>query len=73
MDFILYGKRGIKAFEIKRRSRISSSVLSGLKAFLSDYPDTQAFFIYGGSKNLYLDGIRVIPIERVIRDLKDII
>lgn len=73
VDFILYGKRGIKAFEIKRRNRISSSMLSGLKAFLSDYPDTQAFFIYGGSKNLYIDGIRVIPIERALRDLKDII
>jgi predicted AAA+ superfamily ATPase len=73
VDFILYGKRGIKAFEIKRRNKTSSGMLSGLKAFLSDYPDAKAFFIYGGNKNLFIDGITVIPIEHAIRDLKDLI
>ncbi|MCD4669282.1 MAG: ATP-binding protein [Actinomycetia bacterium] len=73
VDFILYGKRGIKAFEIKRRNKVSSGMLSGLKAFLKDYPETQAFFIYGGRKNLYIDGIKVIPIEESIRNLKDML
>ncbi len=71
VDFILYGKRGIKAFEIKRRGSISSGMLAGLKAFLKDYPSAKAFFIYGGRKNLYLDDIKVIPIESAIRDLAD--
>ncbi len=39
VDFVLYGKRGLKIFEVKRRSRITKSELRGLKAFLGDYPD----------------------------------
>ncbi|MBN2072737.1 MAG: ATP-binding protein [Actinobacteria bacterium] len=73
VDFILYGKRGIKAFEIKRRGSVSSGMLSGLRAFLTDYPSAEAFFIYGGQKNLYIDGIKVLPIESAIRDLEDIL
>ena len=71
VDFILYGKRGIKAFEIKRRGSVSSGMLAGLKAFLKDYPSAKAFFIYSGKKNLYMDDIKVIPIESAIRNLAD--
>ncbi|MCJ7472965.1 MAG: ATP-binding protein [Actinobacteria bacterium] len=73
VDFILYGKRGIKAFEIKRRNRVAAGALSGLKAFLKDYSSAQVFFIYGGKKTLYIDGIKIIPIDKAIRDLKEIL
>ena len=73
VDFILYGKRGIKAFEIKRRGRVSPSMLSSLKAFSADYPDSQAFFIYGGRKKMYIDGIKIIPIKEAISNIKEMI
>ena len=73
VDFVLYGKRGIKAFEIKRRGKVSSTMLSGLKAFLEDYPESRAFFIYGGKRRLYKDRIEILPVEESIRGLKDIL
>ena len=38
VNFVLYGKRGIRAFEVKRSGRLRPEDLRGLKAFLSDYP-----------------------------------
>jgi uncharacterized protein len=73
VDFILYGKRGIRAFEVKRGGRVSSGMLSGLNSFISDYPDTQAFFIYGGRKKMYIDGIKIIPIKEAIGGIREMI
>jgi len=73
VDFILYGKRGIKAFELKRRNKVSTSMLSGLKAFLSDYPDAEGFLIYGGNKPLFIDGIKVVPITDALKTIKEMI
>jgi uncharacterized protein len=73
VDFILYGKRGIKAFEIKRRNKVSMGMLSGLKAFLSDYPNAEAFLLYGGNKPLFIDDIKVLPIAHALKTIKEII
>ena len=73
VDFILYGKRGIKAFEIKRRNKVSMGMLSGLKAFLSDYPNAETFLLYGGNKPLFIDDIKVLPITDAFKALKGII
>jgi uncharacterized protein len=73
VDFILYGKRGIKAFEIKRRNKVSMGMLSGLKAFLSDYPNAEAFLLYGGNKPLFIDDIKVMPIADALKTIKEII
>jgi len=73
VDFILYGKRGIKAFELKRRNKVSTSMLSGLKAFLSDYPDAEGFLIYGGNKPLFIDGIKVVPITDALKTINEMI
>ncbi|MBU1991700.1 ATP-binding protein, partial [Patescibacteria group bacterium] len=48
VDFILYGKRGLVAIEVKRTSKPNSKQLKGLEAFLRDYPTTKAYFIYMG-------------------------
>jgi uncharacterized protein len=73
VDFIIYGKRGIKAFEIKRRNKVSAGMLSGLKAFLSDYPDAEGFLLYGGNKPLFIDNIKVLPIADVFKTFQEII
>ncbi len=38
VDFVLYGPKGLMAFEIKRSSQLSSRYFRGLNAFLTDYP-----------------------------------
>lgn len=73
VDFILYGKRGIKAIEVKRSAKIHSSDLRGLTSFLKDYPQAKAYFVYGGDQQRWENGIEIIPIEQFLRQLPAIL
>ena len=69
VDFVLYGQRGLRAFEVKRTPRVRDEDLRGLRAFVTDYPMATAWLVYGGSRR-YRDGpIEVIPIEACLREL----
>ena len=48
VDFVIYGARGIVAFEIKRSNRFSQKDFSSLKLFMQDYPMASAYFLFGG-------------------------
>ncbi|MCX5750454.1 MAG: AAA family ATPase [Candidatus Saganbacteria bacterium] len=69
VDFVLYGAKGIFAFEVKRTGKVSGNVLSGLKAFLKDYPMAKAFFIYGGERRMREGQIDVVPLETALKEL----
>ncbi len=73
VDFVLYGDKGIKAFEIKRTGKISSSMLKGLKAFGKDYPGAKMYFIYGGERVLREGDIEILPIKDALKDLSEIL
>jgi predicted AAA+ superfamily ATPase len=73
VDFVLYGDKGILAFEIKRTAKVRASMLSGLKAFLRDYPQAKAYFIYGGKRRLREKDIEIVPIEEALRKLPEIL
>ncbi len=69
VDFILYGRNGIKAFEVKRVSKITGDSLKGLKAFLKEYPKAQTFLIYGGSRPMREGDIEIVPMEAAMKQL----
>jgi len=73
VDFVLYGPKGLLSFEIKRTSRITSTVLGGLKSFLADYPMAKAYFVYGGNRRMYEDKIEVVPVFEILKNLKTIL
>ena len=73
VDFILYGEKGIHAFEIKRTGKVSISMLSGLKAFVRDYPMAKAYFVYGGERRLRENNIEIMPITEVLYNLPAIL
>lgn len=73
VDFILYGKKDIKAIEVKRSSKINRHDLRGLKLFLEDYPAAKAYMVYGGQRRLRENGIEIIPAEQFLRQLPEII
>jgi predicted AAA+ superfamily ATPase len=73
VDFVLYGKGGVKAFEIKRSRKYKKKDLNGLKLFLKDYPIAKAFFVYGGERVLYVNDICVMPYKECIRNLSTIL
>jgi predicted AAA+ superfamily ATPase len=73
VDFILYGSRGIVAFEVKRKRRLNGHDLRGLRAFLADYPMAKAYLLYGGEQTAYFDNITALPVADAIRSLGDLL
>lgn len=73
VDFVLYGERGLKAFEVKRASRLREDDLVGLRAFVEDYPSAEARLFYGGTRR-YRDGpIEIIPFETGLREVESML
>jgi uncharacterized protein len=69
VDFVLYGPKGLLAFEIKRSDRFKPEFLSGLRSFLRDYPMAKAHLIYLGSRKLHETNVTVIPALEAIKNL----
>lgn len=69
VDFVLYGKKKIIAIEVKRAARIRSRDLTGLRSFKDDYPQAEAFLLYGGDRSYQEDGISVVPVQDTLRSL----
>jgi predicted AAA+ superfamily ATPase len=73
VDFVLYGPKGLLSFEIKRTSRITSTMLGGLKSFLTDYPTAKAYFVYMGNRRMYEDKIEIVPALEILKNLRTLI
>ncbi|MCI5065419.1 AAA family ATPase [bacterium] len=73
VDLILYGERGLHAFEIKRASQIRKADLNGLQAFREDYPMAKAYLLFGGAQREYRDGIELIPYQEAIQELSQMV
>jgi len=69
VDFVLYGPRGLLAFEIKRTARVTPAMLGGLNSFLNDYPMAKAHFVYMGSRLMHEGRISIVPAEQAFRNL----
>jgi len=70
VDFVLYGPKGLLAFEIKRTLRITPTMLGGLKSFLADYPMAKAYFVYMGNRRMYEEKIEIVPVLEILKNLK---
>ncbi len=69
VDFILYGPRGLHAFEVKKSSHLPGKSLKGLKAFKEDYPEAKLWMLFLGAQKEYYDGITAIPFEEALKNL----
>ncbi|HEX6861486.1 MAG TPA: AAA family ATPase, partial [Thermoanaerobaculia bacterium] len=69
VDFVVYGRHGFWALEVKRTAVIRPADLRGLKAFREDYPEAELRLLYGGEETLAVDGIRCVPCESFLREL----
>lgn len=70
VDFVIYGERGLKAFEIKHSSRVTNQDLMGLKLFKEDYPDSQAYLLYGGNREWHESGVEVCSFQKFITNIR---
>jgi predicted AAA+ superfamily ATPase len=73
VDFILYGERGLILIVVKRAAKIRNQELNGLKSFAKDYPQADLYMFYGGSKKLFVNNITILPIEKALTTLQDIL
>jgi len=70
VDFILYGAEAFFAIEVKNTGRVRPEDLRGLSAFLRDYPDSQAIFLYRGTEKLHIKNILCLPCEDFLKNLR---
>jgi len=61
VDFVLYGERGLMAFEVKMTSVARAEDLRGLRRFREDHPAAKAFFVYTGPRRRHDAGIEIVP------------
>jgi predicted AAA+ superfamily ATPase len=73
VDFVLYGKRGLVAFEVKMTQTARPEDLRGLRRFREGYPGARTFFVYTGPRRRHDAGIEIIPAEEALRDLDGLI
>lgn len=69
VDFIVYGPRGLHAFEIKRSATITPKSLKGLQSFAQDYPEAKLYLIYQGEHRQYHRTITALPILDALQTL----
>lgn len=70
VDFIIYGKEGFWAIEVKNTQKVRRSELRSLKAFHQDYPECNPIFVYRGNERLLIDNIICIPCEAFLKSIK---
>ena len=73
VDFVLYGSKGLLAFEIKRKRNITDKDWRGLKAFAKEYPEARKIVFCGVKKTERRGDIEILPVEHGLRNLKKIL
>ena len=72
VDFVLYGPRGIHAFELKHTDRVRTEDTASLRLFLQDYPEAQCHLLHLGTGDYHEGGISVMPLETALRRFVEI-
>lgn len=73
VDFILYGEHRLIAIEVKRSNNIFRSDIKHLLSFKEDYNIAELFVFYGGDKELFIEGVKIIPVNDALVNLSGII
>ncbi|MFQ5668744.1 MAG: ATP-binding protein, partial [Candidatus Binatia bacterium] len=66
VDFIVYGKSGLWAIEVKHAGRVRREDWRGLAAFRQAYPQSRCFLLYRGAERLRTEGIWCLPVEQFL-------
>jgi len=70
VDFVIYGQDAFTAIEVKHAGDVRPADLRGLRAFAEDYPEADLRLLYRGTEALEIDGIRCLPCEGFLRELR---
>jgi predicted AAA+ superfamily ATPase len=70
VDFVVYGRDGFWAVEVKNTAVARSQDLQALRSFRDDYPECEPIFLYRGRDRLLIDGVLCVPGDQFLRGLK---
>lgn len=71
VDFVLYGERGLHAFEVTRSAVFRETDLRGLRLFCDDYPAAKGHFLYGGTRKYRFGSIEVVPLAAALASMAE--
>ena len=66
VDFILYGERGMHAFEVKSSERLRDEDFRGLRRLSEDYPAARCYLLYPGVRRWHERGVDVLPLNEAL-------
>jgi predicted AAA+ superfamily ATPase len=69
VDFVLYGNRGLRAFEVKMAENVRPDDLRSLLRFRADFPQAKSHFLYLGKRRWHDRGIEILPFADCISEL----
>lgn len=61
VDFVVYGKDGFWAIEVKHQASVRDVDLRGLQAFGDDYPQAKRLLLYRGKERRKIGGVLCVP------------
>jgi hypothetical protein len=61
VDFVLYGERGLRAFEVKMADTVRTDDLRALLRFRADFPQARAQLLHLGNRRWHDRGVEVLP------------
>lgn len=69
IDFVVYGRAGFWAIEVKNAANVRSANLRPLKEFAADYPECMPILLYRGKERLRTEGVWCVPVEEFLARL----
>jgi uncharacterized protein len=73
VDFVLYGKAGLIAIEVKHSAILRAKDFNGLKSFQQDYPEAKCYLFYTGTIKEVRHNITIIPAKEALLCLKTLL
>lgn len=73
VDFILYGKRGIKAIEVKHSDRVRREDFKGLRQFKKEHPEAELLFVYSGVHRYHEGDIEIVPAGTFLKRMEEFV
>lgn len=70
VDFIVYGKDGFWAIEVKNTRRIWPEDIRNLRAFGEDFPESRRILLYRGEERLARDNTLCLPCGEFLANLR---
>jgi uncharacterized protein len=71
VDFVLYGERGLRVFELKMTQKVRPDDLRSILRFREDYPESKAYLLHLGQRRWHDRGLEILPFLECVAGLDE--